>query len=295
MFLYFDNRVKSTRVKIGPQATDISFGLIIVIVSPLLNWLQYQLFLLPHKMFGIFSTTIEKNDCSTLNGLIIFDAHSTTSDGKSYPFGWRFILAKVIGYTLYVLPICGICISLVVTSLENDATKSFIAPLQMNAFSLALVFVGISFAFIILSLLEQIEHPGKWHSPAKQIITILFSLSIMTVPWLCSNISNMKLICLMNSNQAACANVRSEITCNSPSYDNNALKYTTEGNEVVRNYFLDSTGTCYFNFLFVINIFFFYIKRLCLSQFVLLIEIMLQEIFLIKFDALSTFQWAKCI
>ena len=248
MFLYFDDRVKSTRETMGPQATDIAFGLIIVIVCPLLNWLQYQLFLIPHKMFGIFSTTLEKNDCSTLNGLIIFDAHSTTSDGKSYPFGWKIIVAKVIGYVLYILPICAICMSLVATSPEEDAIKSFITPLQLDALSLALIFVGIWVALIVLSLLEQIEHPGKWHTPAKLIITIVFSLSIMVVPGLCSNISNMKLICLMNSKQEVCAEVRSEITCNSESYNNIGLQFTTEGNKVVKNYFLNATGTIYFNF-----------------------------------------------
>ena len=95
---------------------------------------------------------------------------------------------------------------------------------------------------------SQREHPGKWHTTAKLIITILFSLSIMVLPWFCSNISNTKLICLMNSNQEACANVRSEITCNSPFYDNNRLMYTTDANDVVENYFFGSSGTCYFNF-----------------------------------------------
>ena len=248
MFLYFDERVKSTREEMGPQGTDIAFGLVIVVICPLLNWLQYQLFLLPHTMFGIHPTTIEKNDCSKVNGLIIFDAHSSTSDGESFPFGLKIIVAKVLGYVLYVLPVCGICMSLVATSLGDDATKSFIAPLQLDAISLASIFVAILVALIVLSLLEQIEHPGKWHTTAKLIITILFSLSIMVLPWFCSNISNTKLICLMNSNQEACANVRSEITCNSPFYDNNRLMYTTDANDVVENYFFGSSGTCYFNF-----------------------------------------------
>jgi len=252
MFLYFDDRVKSAREEMGAQATDIAFGLVIVVMCPLLNWLQYQLFLLPHTMFAIHPTTIEKNDCSKVNGLIIFDAHSSTSDGEGFPFGLKIIVAKVLGYVLYVLPVCVICMSLVATSLEDDAMKSFIVPLQVDALSLALLFVSISVALIILSLLEQIEYPGKWHSPAKLIITILFSLSIMVVPLLCSNIFDMKLICLMNSNQKECANVRSEITCNSPFHENKRLNYSTEGNDVVENYFLDSSGTCYFNFQFFI-------------------------------------------
>ena len=237
----------------GPIGTEVICGFAIVLVCPLINWFQYQLFSLSHKMVGIYPTTREKNDYSKLNGLIIFDAHSSTSDGKRFPFGLKFIVAKLIGYALYVLPIFGPFMLLEATS--SDATKSFIAPLRMNTTALALVFFAILVSLIVLSLLEQIEHPGtpgKWHTPAKLIITIVVSLSIMVVPGLCSNISNLKLICLMNSNQEVCADVRSEITCNSHSYNNKGFHYTTEGNEVVKNYFLNTTGTHYFNHLVLI-------------------------------------------
>ena len=230
----------------GPIATQIIFGFAIVLVCPLMNWLQYRLFFSSHQMFGIYPTTMEKHDYSKLNGLIIFDAHSSTSDGEMFSFGWKLVLAKVIGYTLYILPCLCIFISLRATHSNNDL-------LQMNTTALALVFVGIWFVLIVVSLLEQINHPGRFHSLAKLIITIVFSMSIMVLPWFCSNISNTKLICLMNSNQAACANVRSEITCNSPSFKNNRFNYTTEGNDVVEYYFLESTGTYYFNFLIISN------------------------------------------
>ena len=250
LFLYFDDRVKSGRDSMGPLATEIIFGFVIVFVCPLMNWLQYQLFFLTHEMFGIHPTTMEKHDYSKLNGLIIFDAHSSTSDGELFPFGWKLILAKVIGYTLYILPCLCIFISLWATNLNND-------QLQINTTALAIVFVGILIVLIVVSLLEQINQPGKFHSLAKLIITIVFSMSIMVVPATCSNIMNMELICLMNSNQEACANVRPNITCNSPYYDDIRLKYTTEGNGVVQNYLLESTGTYYFNFLFPFSFFSF--------------------------------------
>ena len=234
----------------GPIATEVMFGFAIVIVCPLMNWIQYRLFFSLHKMFGIYPTTMEEHDYSKLNGLIIFDAHSSTSDGEIFPLGWKLVLAKVIGYTLYILPCLCIFISLWATNFSNDLS-------QISTTALAFVFVGILYVLIVVSLLEQINHPGKFHSLAKLIITIVFSMSIMVIPGFCSNISDLKLICLMNSNQEACASVRSEITCNSPSYENNRLKYTTERNDVVENYFLESTGTYYFNFLFHFHFFHF--------------------------------------
>ena len=247
MFIYFDNRVKSARKKMGPAGTEIMFGLVIVLICPLMNWLQYQLFFLCHKMVGVYPTHQKKKDFSQLNGLIIFDAHSCTSDGKLFPFGWQIIMAKVFGYTLYVLPFLCIFMSIAATSPEDDPTKSFIAPLQMNANALLLVFVAIWVSLIVLSLLEQAEHPGKWHNPAKFIITMLFCMSTMIIPGVCSNISNMKLVCLMNSNQEVCAEIRSEITCNTQSNDNIGFQYTTEGNNLVEKYFLNATGSFYFN------------------------------------------------
>ena len=234
----------------GPLATEVIFGFAIVLVCPLMNWLQYLMFFSTHKMFGIYPTTMEKHDYSKLNGLIIFDAHSSTPDGEKFPFGWKLVLAKVIGYTLYILPCLCIFISLRATSTNNDL-------LLMNTTALASVFAGIWIVWVVVSLMEQINQPGRFHSVAKLVITIVFSMSIMVVPWFCSNISNTKLICLMNSNQAACANVRSKITCNGLSYDNNRLKYTTEGNDVVENYYLDASGTYYFNLLFFIYIYIF--------------------------------------
>ena len=236
----------------GTKATEVIFGFAIVLVCPLMNWLQYRLFFSSHKMFGIYPTTMEKHDYSKLNGLIIFDAHSSTSDGEIFPFGWKLVLAKVIGYTFYILPCFCIFISLWATNLNNG-------PLLMNTTALALIFYGIWIVLIVVSLLEQLNHPGKLHSLAKLIITIVFSISIMVVPGICSNITNIELICLMNSNQEACANIRPNITCNSPSYDNTRLKYTTEGNDVVRKYFLGSTGTFYFNFLFLFLFSFFHL------------------------------------
>ena len=245
MFIYFDDRVKEARESMNSTQTEICFGLVIVAVCPLMNWVQYQLFSVPHKMLDIYPTTKEKGDYSQLNGLIIFDSHSSTIDGKRVPFGWKLVMAKIIGYTLYVLPFCTFTY-LAQHSSDDNANKSFIEPLQIDANSLSLIFVTFWFFLIVLSLLEHIEHPGKWHKPAKRIITILFCSSAMMVPGLCSNIANMKLICLMNSNQDVCANVRAAITCES--YDNIGFQYTTEGNEVVKNYYLNATGYFYFNY-----------------------------------------------
>ena len=231
----------------GTKPTEIIFGFAIFLICPLMNWFQYQLFFLLHKMVGIHPTTTEKKDCSKLNGLIIFDAHSSTPDGKLYPFEWKLVMVKIIGYTLYVLPFMCIIISLAATNPNNDLNKSFIAPLQMNTTAITLVYVGILMVLMIVSILEQIEQPGKFHTIAKLIITIVFSLSIMVVPGFCSNISNMKLICLMNSNQEVCADVRPTITCRSEFYNDIGFYFTTEGNTVVENYFLNSSGTCYFN------------------------------------------------
>ena len=248
MFLYFDDRIKPARVFMGMLGTEIVFGFAIVIICPMMNLFQYQLFTLSHQMFGVYPSGMRKKWYSQLNGLFIIDAHSSTSDGKILPFGWKVVVANVLGYTMYVLPLVCIFIPLAATSLTNDPSKSFIAPLQLNATVLALVVLGIWVCLIILSLFEQIAFPGKWHSLAKMTITIVFSMSIMILPMLCSNISNMKLICLMNSKQEVCAEVRSEITCNSESYNNIGLQYTTEGNKVVKNYFLNATGPIYFKY-----------------------------------------------
>ena len=152
-------------------------------------------------------------------------------------------VAKVLGYTMYVLPLLCIFMPLAATSLNNDPSKSFIAPLQLKSTVLAIVILGIWVCLMILSLFETFEQPGKWHSVAKMIISIVFSMSLMIIPGLCSNISNMNIICLMNSNQTVCADVKSEITCNSESYNNIGLQFTTEGNKVVKNYFIHPKGT----------------------------------------------------
>ena len=129
MFLYFDDRIKPARVYMGMMGTEIVFGFAIVIICPMMNLFQYQLFSVSHKMLGVYPSGMKKKCYSQLNGLFIIDAHSSTSDGKILSFGWEVAVAKVIGYTMYMLPLVIIFIPLAATSLTNDPSKSFIAPL----------------------------------------------------------------------------------------------------------------------------------------------------------------------